>query len=140
MEQALPESFMQNKFTKENPAAGNGGLQNRKFTPKYSNNLMQNQSNINFDRVKQETMPHVLALLNRILPGGKIQRHEYIALNPRRYDRKPGSFKFNTRTGRWQDWATGDSGGDLISLWAYVRNIKQIEAAREMLAIVGGAS
>ena len=101
---------------------------------------MKNQSHIDFELVKQKTVPHILALLHRVLPGGKIQGHEYIALNPRRYDRTPGSLKFNTLTGKWKEWATGDYGVDIISLWAYIRDISQSAAARELLTIIGGAS
>lgn len=129
---------MQSRILKEKPTR-NSGLNNRKFTLKYSNYYIKKQSIIDYDHVKQKTMPHILALLNRVLPGGKIQGQEYIALNPRRCDRKLGSFKFNTRTGKWQDFSTGDKGGDIISLWAYVQGISQSAAARELLAIVGGA-
>jgi hypothetical protein len=34
------------------------------------------------------------------------------------------------RLGCWADFATGDQGGDLISLLAYLRGISQSEAAR----------
>jgi hypothetical protein len=94
---------------------------------------------IDFERLKQRAMPRILVLLNRLLPGGKIQGHEYVVRNPRRNDLKAGSFKFNTRTGKWKDWATGDYGIDIISLWAYVRGISQSAAARELLTIVEGA-
>jgi hypothetical protein len=35
-------------------------------------------------------------------------------------DQNPGSFSINVRTGRWADFATGDKGGDVISLAAYL--------------------
>jgi hypothetical protein len=53
-----------------------------------------------------------------------------VALNPLREDSRPGSFKVNLRTGRWADFATGDKGGDAISLLAYLRRLPQAEAAR----------
>ena len=40
-------------------------------------------------------------------------------LVPRRADHRKGSFKINLTTGRWSDFATGDAGGDLVSLAAY---------------------
>ena len=55
-------------------------------------------------------------ILHRWLPDGHIIGHEYIARNPTRNDRHAGSFKINVRTGRWADFATGDVGGDPISL------------------------
>ena len=43
--------------------------------------------------------------------------------NPTRADRRPGSFSVNTRTGRWADFATGDRGGDVVSLAAYLHGL-----------------
>ena len=37
-----------------------------------------------------------------------------------------------TKTGRWKDHATGDSGGDLISLYAAMKDISQGQACREL--------
>jgi hypothetical protein len=59
-------------------------------------------------------------LLERWLPGGRIEGAEYVARNPKRHDQRPGSFKVNLATGRWADFATGDKGGDPISLAAYL--------------------
>ena len=56
--------------------------------------------------------------------------NEWVALNPRRPDRSLGSFKVNLHTGHWADFATGDKGGDAISLLAYLRGVSQSEAAR----------
>ena len=41
-----------------------------------------------------------------------------------RSDRRPGSFSVNTRTGRWADFATGDRGGDVVSLAAYLHGLR----------------
>ena len=35
------------------------------------------------------------------------------------------------RTGQWADFAAGDKGGDVIALYAYLRNIRPGAAARE---------
>lgn len=59
-------------------------------------------------------------LLAEWLPGGKYKGHEFFALNPTRADRHLGSFAVNTHSGAWADYATGDAGGDLISLYAYL--------------------
>jgi hypothetical protein len=52
--------------------------------------------------------------------------------NPRRNDRRPGSFSVNVRTGRWADFASGDKGGDVVSLAAFIFNLEQGEAARRL--------
>jgi hypothetical protein len=45
------------------------------------------------------------------------------AVNPRRVDRHPGSFRINLASGKWADFAVDAKGGDLISLVAYLKDI-----------------
>lgn len=90
-----------------------------------------------FDAVNAAAMSALPALLNRWLPNGKIQGAEYVALNPCRSDRKAGSFKVNIRTGRWADFATGDAGGDVVSLAAYLSHKNQYEAMHELARMLG---
>jgi len=71
------------------------------------------------------------------LPDGKRLRHEWIALNPRRADRSPGSFSVNLQTGKWGDFAVGDTGGDVVSLAAYLFNTTQVDAARTLAVSLG---
>jgi hypothetical protein len=66
------------------------------------------------------------------LPDGQLVGNEWVARNPRRNDRRPGSFKINIKTGRWADFATGDAGGDVISLAAYLSGLSQREAALQL--------
>ena len=66
--------------------------------------------------------------------------HEWVAKNPTRPDRNPGSFSINVRTGRWADFATGDKGGDPVSLAAYLADCGQVEAARRLAAMLGTAA
>ena len=70
---------------------------------------------IPFETVNCAALATLPAVLTRLIPGGKILGHEYVALNPTRNDRRPGSFKINLRSGHWADFATGDKGGDPIS-------------------------
>jgi hypothetical protein len=60
-----------------------------------------------------------------------------VVLNPIRADRRLGSFKINVRTGRWADFATGDKGGDPVSLVAYLEGVSQVEAARLLGRMLG---
>jgi hypothetical protein len=92
---------------------------------------------LDFGRVNAEAMAVILPLLHRWLHGGSLRGQEYIALNPTRSDGNPGSFKVNVSTGRWADFATGDRGGDPISLYAYLHKLSQLEAARRLAAILG---
>jgi hypothetical protein len=76
-------------------------------------------------------------MLARVLPSGKQVHREWIALNPRRADRHLGSFKVNRFNGKWCDFATGDKGGDPISLVAYLEGVSQSEAARRLARMLG---
>ena len=66
------------------------------------------------------------------LGDGKNQGKEYLPLNPKRADHKPGSFAINRNSGAWMDGATGDKGGDLVALAAWVWDMKQGEAAAQL--------
>ena len=63
---------------------------------------------IDFAAVNAAALAAFPAILVRILPGGKRIGAEIVALNPRRADRRLGSFKINRYNGRWADFATGD--------------------------------
>lgn len=105
-----------------------------KESKKYSNS---NKKRIDFqaiNRVAIRALPHILA---RWLPDGKRIGSEWIARNPRRADNHAGSFKINMYTGRWADFATGDRGGDIISLAAYLAGIGQREAALGLSDMLG---
>ncbi len=71
------------------------------------------------------------------LDGGKREGREYLPVNPKRNDSKPGSLSINRETGVWSDFATGDKGGDLVSLAAYIQGCKQGEAARALAGFLG---
>ncbi len=94
-------------------------------------------SRIDFRRVNNAALAVLPSLLARWLPGGRREGSEYVALNPRRVDRTAGSFRINMNTGRWADFATGDAGGDPVSLAAFLFNLSQAEAARRLAAMLG---
>nr|WP_314639884.1 toprim domain-containing protein [uncultured Pseudomonas sp.] len=76
-------------------------------------------------------------LLSDWLPDGTRKGKEYWPTNPVRGDRKPGSFSINLHTGKWNDFASGDKGGDLVSLLAYLRGCSQMEAAHILAGQLG---
>ena len=76
-------------------------------------------------------------ICQRLLPQGRRRGDEWISRNPTRGDRRPGSFKVNLRTGKWSDFATGDKGGDLVALVAYLDGINQGEAACRLDEMIG---
>jgi len=92
---------------------------------------------LDFANVGRAALAEAGPLLSAWLPGGKIQGREYVVCNPTRPDRTPNSFKVNLENGKWADFATGDSGGDLISLHAYLHGSTQGEAARDLAQRLG---
>jgi len=95
------------------------------------------KGSIDFDAINRAALASLPAVLARILPGGKRVGAEIVTLNPRRADRRLGSFKVNRYNGRWADFATDDKGGDPISLVAYLADVSQAEAARLLAQMLG---
>jgi hypothetical protein len=87
---------------------------------------------LDFRSIAAHAVTRAGTLVPRWLPDGKRRGAEWVARNPTRSDRRVGSFSVNLRTGRWADFATGDAGGDLISLRAYLDRVRQGEAARRV--------
>lgn len=92
---------------------------------------------IDFERVNRLALANATAVVRGLLSEGRLEGHEYIARNPLRRDRRLGSFKVNVSTGRWADFATGDGGGDLVSLAAFVSGLTQREAAIRLAESMG---
>ena len=92
---------------------------------------------IDFGAVNRAALAHLPELVARWLPDGRRYGVEWVARNPRRADRRPGSFKVNLMSGRWGDFAIGVAGGDPVSLAAYLADIGQAEAARRLAAMLG---
>ena len=92
---------------------------------------------LDFPKINAAALTALPALCARWMPGGKCIGREYVALNPTRSDRRAGSFKVNLQNGRWADFATGDKGGDAVSLAAYLFGLRQSEAARRLADALG---
>ena len=93
---------------------------------------------VDFTRINRAALARLPKIVARWLPGGRIEGAEYVALNPRRADRRPGSFKVNLITGQWADFAiAGACGHDVVSLAAYLGDIGQVEAAERVAVMLG---
>lgn len=91
---------------------------------------------IAFRRIAGATLGDADTIVRRWLPEGRREGAEWVAKNPTRTDRRLGSFKVNVRTGAWADFATGQRGGDLIGLAAYLHNMSQADAAVRVAAML----
>ena len=91
-----------------------------------------------FGAVNAAALASLPALCARWFPDGRRRGQEWIARNPKRADRRPGSFKVNLETGRWADFALPDArGGDPVSLAAYLAGSSQAEAAARLAEMLG---
>ena len=85
---------------------------------------------IDFKKLNSELLSQAHYLLSQWLPGGKLVGNEYTC-----GDLSGGegqSLKVNINTGMWADFAQDIKGGDLISLYAAIHGMSQIDAAREL--------
>lgn len=92
---------------------------------------------IAFRRIADAALGHADAIVQRWLPDGRREGHEWVARNPKRADHRPGSFKVNLRTGRWGDFSSGDKGGDLVALAAFLFSLNQADAAKRVAEMLG---
>lgn len=85
---------------------------------------------IDFAALAARLLQRSRSLLEEWFPEGKLHGHEYRVGSLRG---EPGeSLGVNVETGAWKDFATGEAGGDLISLYAAIHGLKQPEAARAL--------
>ncbi len=97
----------------------------------------ERRGRLDFPAINRAALASLPALLRRWLPDGQLMGREYEARNPRRADRRPGSFKVNVNTGKWADFACDAKGGDVVSLAAYLSGAGQAEAARALAEMLG---
>ncbi len=91
-----------------------------------------------FAAVNRAALPHLQALCAPWLPGGRRVGAEWFCGNLKG---EPGaSCKVNLRSGRWCDFATGEKGGDPVSLAAAIHRLTQAEAARRLGRMLGIAT
>jgi putative DNA primase/helicase len=85
---------------------------------------------IDFKSLADDLLGRSKSLLESWFPAGKYRGHEYVLgdLSGSAGD----SLSINTRTGLWKDFASGETGGDLISLYAAAHGMSQLEAAKEL--------
>ena len=85
---------------------------------------------INFDAINARLLSDYLGILKQWLPNGKKIGAYWCAgsLNGEEGE----SLKVHARKGVWSDFATGEKGGDPVSLYAAIHGIGQGEAAKRL--------
>ncbi|MEQ1888085.1 MAG: VapE domain-containing protein, partial [Alphaproteobacteria bacterium] len=90
----------------------------------------EGRATINFSDLKERLLSQARILLPQWLSGGVWRGSEFKAGNLR--GDRGESLSVNSLTGAWADFATGEKGGDLIALYAAIKELKQSEAARDL--------
>jgi len=85
---------------------------------------------LDFEGLARHLLGKARNLLPLWLPGGALRGAEWCCGDLR--GERGDSLKVNVNTGKWADFATGDKGGDLVSLYAAIHGIKQAEAAKRL--------
>jgi putative DNA primase/helicase len=95
-------------------------------------------AHISFDDVKRASLGSIDMIVQRYLSDAKLADagKEWTGRNPTRNDAKAGSFKINRRTGVWSDFATGESGGDMIDFVMFLTGKTNIEAKNELAELL----
>lgn len=87
------------------------------------------------ERIAAEILPRSEELLRELLPAGRRIGREWVVGSLKN---EPGdSCKTNIDTGRGSDFATGETWGDLVGLYAKIHGVSQTQAAR---AVSGAAT
>jgi hypothetical protein len=90
---------------------------------------------IDFGELAGALLDRADSLVPMWLPGGTRRGHEWVCGG---LSGGAGhSCSVNLVNGRWGDFAGDDAGGDLLSLYAAIRGLKQGQAARELQADMG---
>ncbi len=94
---------------------------------------------IDFEQINRAILVNYRSIITEWLPGGRLEGEQYVVRSPFREDKTPGSFKVNTTSGVFKDFADDSvSGADPINLYAMLKGMSQGDAARELSERYGG--
>ncbi len=82
---------------------------------------------IRFEELASALLSRAEQLLAAWLPGGRRKLHEWVCGSLA--GEEGTSLSINIKTGKWSDFATGEGGRDLVSLYAAIHGLTQGQAA-----------
>jgi hypothetical protein len=82
---------------------------------------------INFTALADALLPRAGQLVPMWLPGGVVKGHEYVCSSLS--GGEGASCSVNLTSGKWGDFATGEGGADLVSLYAAINGLSMGKAA-----------
>ncbi len=92
----------------------------------------QQKFKLDFSKINEEVRIRFPGLVFQLLPHGRKEGNEWLALNPTRVDRHIGSFHVNLQTWQFYDFATGEGGTGAIALYAYIKGLSYFRAAKDL--------
>lgn len=95
-------------------------------------------SKVDYTLIGRQALARARDLLPRLFPKGKFVGKEFIVGSLQ--GEAGRALSVNIDTGRWSEFSSGKAGGDLISLLAARDNMKQGEAADEIMMMMGSPS
>lgn len=90
---------------------------------------------LDFDGLSAALLPRLRDLLEQWLPGGRMVGKEYVCAG--REGGEGRSLSINTTTGAWAEFSGDAKGGDPASLYAWIKGLKNGEAAKELAKEIG---
>ena len=96
---------------------------------------MANFKAVDFCLLNKAALDRCPNVLERLLPNGRLEGNEFTCGNLSGESGK--SCKINIKTGKWSDFSTGESGGDIISLVAAMTKVNQYQAAITLAEMIG---
>ena len=85
---------------------------------------------IDFKDIGARILAQLSYIISDIVPGGELVGREYRAASI--LGGKGKSFSINIETGVWKDFATNESGGDVINLYSQIKSCSQSDAAKTL--------
>ncbi|HOY71083.1 MAG TPA: DUF927 domain-containing protein [Methylotenera sp.] len=82
-----------------------------------------------YQHIHKSAIPYIVELLDSLGVQHKLAGKQLEFTNPKRHDTNFGSASINTKTGIFKDFAIDKCAGDLIAFVAYIKDIRQSEAA-----------
>ena len=98
----------------------------------------QQKFKLDFSKINEEVRVRLPGFVLQLLPHGRKEGNEWLALNPTRFDRHIGSFHVNLQTLQFYDFATGEGGTGAIALYAYINRISLYKSAKELSKKIKG--
>jgi hypothetical protein len=93
---------------------------------------------LNFAAINAAALARLPELLAHLLPGGRARGAEFEVGSLKGEPGRSLRIRLHgARAGVWCDFATGERGGDIISLAAPVWHVSQGEAARRLAELLG---